>query len=137
MPETTPHPSRFADDDPFVARVRGLCERYPEVAEVVAHGRPTWRARTRQFAIAGAAHQPEDAVVLRVDPDERQALLERDDVWVPAYEGASGYLAIGAGPGADWDLIEELIDGAYRLVANQRQLRALDADPVVPLAGDA
>jgi len=137
MSDTPLHPWNFAGDDPFVVRLRGLCSRYPEVGEVAAHGRATWRAGTRQFAIAGAAHQPEPAVVVRVDPDEREALLERDDVWIPAYDGPWGYLAIAAHDGADWELIAELVDASYRSVANQRQLRALDADPVVPLGGGA
>ena len=136
MSEPQPHPAHFSSDHPFVVRVRGVCERYPEVAEVMAHGRVTWRAGNRQFAIAGAAHQPEQAVVVRVDPDEREALLEREDVWVPAYDGAWGYLAIAAGASADWDWIGELIDASYRSVANGRQRRALDADPVIRLGGD-
>ncbi|HEX5859446.1 MAG TPA: MmcQ/YjbR family DNA-binding protein [Microbacterium sp.] len=136
MSDPQPHPAHFAPDHPFVVRVREVCVRYPEVAEVVAHGRVTWRAGTRQFAIAGAAHEPAEAVVVRVDPDEREALLEREDVWVPAYDGAYGYLAIAAGVSADWRWIGELIDASYRAVANQRQLRALDADPVVRLGGD-
>ena len=137
MSEPQPHPAHFTVDDPFVARLRAVCGRYPEVAEVVAHGRVTWRAGTRQFAIAGAAHQPDEAIVVRVDPDEREALLERSDVWVPAYDGAWGYLAIAAGADADWKWIGELVDASYRSVANRRQLRALDADPVVRLGGDA
>ena len=69
------------------------------------------------------------------DPLEREALLERDDVFVPPYEGAYGWLAIrvDAASGA-WDLLEELLDASYRRVALVRQLRALDADPVVPVA---
>lgn len=136
MPEPAPHPLHYADGDPFVERLRVLCARYPECREVMAHGRPTWRAGNRQFAIAGAAHQPEPAVVMRVDPDDRDGLLAREDVWVPAYDGAWGYLAITAGDGSDWALIAELVDAAYRQVANQRQLRALDADPIVPFAGE-
>ena len=55
--------------------------------------------------------------------------------FVPPYEGAYGWLAIrvDAASGA-WDLLEELIDTSYRRVALVRQLRALDADPVVPVA---
>ena len=54
-------------------------------------------------------------------------LLERDDVFVPPYEGAYGWLAIRVEPQAgDWELLAELIDTSYRQVALQRQLRALD-----------
>jgi len=132
--ESEPHPIRFPPDHPLVERTRSLCMRYPEAAEVLAHGRWTFRAGKRQFAIVGAAHDDRDAVEFLPDPLERDALLERDDVFVPAYEGAYGWLAIlveaGSGP---WDLVEELIDASYRRVALVRQLRELDADPIVPV----
>lgn len=106
-----------------------------EAVEVIAHGRCTFRAGKRQFAIVGAAHEDEGAVEFIPEPLEREALLERGDVFIPAYEGAYGWLAIRveAVSGA-WDLLEELLDASYRRVALVRQLRALDADPVVPSA---
>lgn len=127
-----PHPMRFPPDHPLVERVRGLCMRYPEAAEVIAHGRCTFRAGKPQFALVGVGEVP--AVVFIPDPLERDALLERDDVFVPPYEGAYGWLAIridaASGP---WDLIEELLDASYRRVALVRQLKALDEDPVVQI----
>lgn len=133
--EPSPHPMMFPPDDPLVERVRALCMRYPEAAEVIAHGRCTFRAGKRQFAIVGVAHEPDGAVEFVPDPLERQALLERDDVFVPPYEGAYGWLAIrvsaASGP---WELLEELLDASYRRVALVRQLKALDAEPVVPLS---
>jgi hypothetical protein len=124
---------RFPPEHPLVERVRQLCLRYPEATEVISHGRCTFRAGKRQFAIVGAAHEDRGAVQFIPDPVERQALVERDDVWVPPYEGAYGWLAIGveaaSGP---WGLVEELLDASYRRVALVRRLRALDADPVVP-----
>ncbi|MCR2764436.1 MmcQ/YjbR family DNA-binding protein [Microbacterium sp. zg.B48] len=130
---TEPHPMRFPVDHPLVQRMRTLCMRYPEAAEVIAHGRVTFRAGKRQFAIVGAAHDDRDAVEFLPDLAERDALLEREDVFVPAYEGAYGWLAMRVdSDAADWDLVAELLDASYRRVALTRQLRALDADPVVP-----
>ena len=131
--EPATHPMGFPPDHPLVRRVRTLCTRYPEAAEVISHGRCTFRAGKRQFAIVGVADL--GAVLFIPDPDERDALLERDDVFVPPYEGAYGWLArrVEASSG-DWDLLAELLDGSYRRVALVRQLAALDADPVVPLA---
>ncbi len=107
--------------------------RYPEAVEAIAHGRCTFRAGKPQFALVGVGET--GAGLFIPDPDERDALLERDDVFIPPYEGAYGWLAIrveaASGP---WDLLEELIDASYRRVALVRQLRALDADPVVPIA---
>lgn len=135
MVEAPSHPMRFPLDHPLVERTRAMCMRYPEAAEVVAHGRCTFRAGKRQFAIVGAAHDDRGAVEFLPDPQEREALLERDDVFVPAYEGAYGWLAIRVeAASGDWDLLAELIDTSYRRVALVRQLRALDAAPVVPVA---
>lgn len=39
------HPLLFGPDHPLVRRVRALCLRYPEAAEVIAHGRFTYRAQ--------------------------------------------------------------------------------------------
>lgn len=126
------HPLHYPVDHPVVERVRGLCMRYPEAVEAIAHGRVTFRAGRRQFAIVGVAHRESPAVEFLPAEDEREALLERADVFVPPYEGAYGWLAIevehGDGP---WDLLEELLDSSYRRVALVRQLRALDAAPVV------
>lgn len=130
-----PHPMRFPSDHPLVERVRSLCMRYPEAAEVIAHGRVTFRAGRPQFAIVGAAHEDGGAIEFIPDPLERGVLLARDDVFVPPYEGAYGWLAMRVeAASGDWGLLEELLDTSYRRVALVRQLRALDAAPVVPTA---
>ena len=116
----------FPPEHPLNIRVRALCMAYPEAAEVISHGRCTFRAGKRQFALVGV--RDEGAVVFIPDPSERPALLERDDVFVPPYEGAYGWLALRVTADAgDWTLLAELIDTSYRRVALQRQLRALDA----------
>ena len=117
----------FPPDHPLVERVRAVCMAYPEAAEVISHGRCTFRAGKRQFAIVGAAHDDVGAVEFIPDDSERLALLERSDVFVPPYEGAYGWLAIRLTADAgDWELLAELLDTSYRKVALQRQLRALD-----------
>lgn len=118
---------RFPVDHPLTRRVRKICLPYPEATEVLAPGRSTFRAGKRQFAIVGAAHDDIGAVEFIPDDLERPVLLQRDDVFVPAYEGAYGWLALRVEPDAgDWKLLAELIDTSYRQVALQRQLRALD-----------
>lgn len=132
MTDPSGHPMRYAAGHPLVERVRRQCMKYPEAAEVIAHGRFTFRAGKRQFAIVGAAHDDDSAVEFIPEPDEREALLERDDVFVPPYEGAYGWLALRVtARSGDWQLLYELMDASYRQVALVRQLRALDADPVV------
>ncbi|GAA1972631.1 MmcQ/YjbR family DNA-binding protein [Microbacterium pumilum] len=117
----------FAADHPLTVRVRQICMAYPEAAEVVAHGRCTFRAGKRQFALVGAGHDDVGAVEFIPDDSERLALLERDDIFIPPYEGAYGWLALRVeADTGDWSLLAELIDTSYRQVALQRQLRALD-----------
>ena len=119
---------RIPPEHPLAVRVRELCALYPEVAEVISHGRCTFRAGKRQFAIVGAAHDDEGAVLFIPDDLERPVLIERDDVFVPPYEGAYGWLALRVeADSGDWELLAELVDTSYRRVALQRQLRALDA----------
>ncbi|MFB7892800.1 MmcQ/YjbR family DNA-binding protein [Microbacterium sp. NPDC056044] len=119
------HPMWFPPEHGLPMRVRALCLPYPEAVEAISHGRCTFRAGKRQFAIVGVG--PEPAVVFIPDDLERPVLLERDDVFVPPYEGAHGWLAIRVEADAgDWELLAELIDTSYRQVALQRQLRALD-----------
>lgn len=116
----------FPPAHPLAERVRDLCRPYPEMAEAISHGRCTFRAGKRQFAIVGVGADP--AVLFLPDELERPVLLERDDVFVPPYEGAYGWLALRVEADAgDWELLAELIDTSYRRVALQRQLRALDA----------
>ena len=115
----------FPPEHALPARMRALCLPYPEAVEAISHGRCTFRAGKRQFAIVGVG--PEPAVLFIPDELERPVLLERDDVFVPPYEGAYGWLAIRVEPEAgDWELLAELVDTSYRQVALQRQLRALD-----------
>lgn len=128
MEAASEHAMLFPPEHPLAVRVRELCASYPEVAEVISHGRCTFRAGKRQFAIVGAAHDDAGAVLFIPDDLERTVLLDRDDVFVPPYEGAYGWLAMRAeSDSGDWELLAELIDTSYRRVALQRQLRALDA----------
>ena len=55
------------------------------------------------------------SVLVLVDPDEREALLEDDRCYVPAYLGASGWIGVDLADDTDWDEINELLDASYRV----------------------
>ncbi|MDO9394990.1 MAG: MmcQ/YjbR family DNA-binding protein [Herbiconiux sp.] len=131
------HPKLFEPHDPVVERVRALVQGYPEVAEVEAWGRPTFRAGKKIFAVVGATMDRPHTLVFKPDPEEHPALLERDTVFVPPYFGPSGWLALELALDArtDWTLVAELLDTSYRRVALKRQLAALDARPVLTRPG--
>ncbi|MCS5732540.1 MmcQ/YjbR family DNA-binding protein [Herbiconiux daphne] len=123
------HPKLFTADDPVVARIRELCADYPESAEVLAWGRPTFRAGKKIFVVAGATMDHPHTVVFKPDPEEHPALLELPEIFVPPYFGPSGWLAIEVGDRTDWQFVAELIETSFRQVALKRQLAALDSRP--------
>lgn len=121
------HPRMYDPDDPLLARVRGLAERFPGSAEVESWGRPTFRAGVKIFAVYGAGVNHPQAVVFKPDDDERAALVQDPRFLVPPYFGPSGWLALDlAAAPVDWVEVHELLDSSFRQVALRRLLRALD-----------
>ncbi|WP_245570889.1 MmcQ/YjbR family DNA-binding protein [Glaciibacter superstes] len=102
---------------------------FPEAAEVLAWGRPTFRAGKKIFATAGSSMERPYSVVFKPDPEERLALIEDPRFFIPPYFGPAGWLAIDLDrPETDWTELAELMETSYRQVALKRQLAALDRD---------
>ncbi|MFU8947704.1 MmcQ/YjbR family DNA-binding protein [Mycetocola zhadangensis] len=121
------HPLLFEPHDPVVDRVRGICAEYPEFAEKLAWGRPTFRAGKKLFVVMGSSMERPHTMVFKPDPDERPALFENDLFFVPPYFGPAGWLGMALeASDTDWTFVAELIDESYRQVALRRQLAALD-----------
>jgi predicted DNA-binding protein (MmcQ/YjbR family) len=129
-----PHPVMFDEDDPLLGRVRELCLRLPETEERVSHGRPTFRV-AKQFAVYGGGRKSPDghlrhdrALLFIADPAEVEALDQDGRFFVPAYYGPYGWRATDLDrDDLDWTEVAELVETSFRLVANRRQLAALDA----------
>ena len=131
-----PHPPRYRDDDPFLARLRMIALSLPQAQEKISHGRPNFFT-TKVFAMYGAvvkgdhlSHALGRSVVVLPEPAEREALLADPRFSVPGYVGAYGWLALDltAAP-PDWAEIGELVDASYRLTAPARLVGQLDARP--------
>ena len=127
------HPRVFDDEDPYLARVRALAAGFPDSAEKVSHGRPAF-VTTKVFAYYGGSHKDDHgmvehqhSLVLRPDPDDRDALLDEPRVYVPAYLGPSGWVGVDLDEATDWTEIGELLDASYRLTAPTRAVEQLDA----------
>jgi len=124
----TPHPRTYADDDPYLSELRGVCLRLPETVEVEAWGRPTFRAGKKIFAVFSGNDDHPHGVIFKPDADERPALLEDDRFFVPPYFGPAGWLALDfTRASVDWHEVAELMESSYRQVALKRMLAALDA----------
>ena len=122
------HPLVVDPADPLVERVRGICMVFPEAAEVLAWGRPTFRAGKKVFVVVSSSMDRPYSIVFKPDADERLAHLQDGRFFSPPYWGPSGWLGIDIDvPQTDWTELGELIDTSYRQVALQRQLGALDS----------
>ncbi|HMR47717.1 MAG TPA: MmcQ/YjbR family DNA-binding protein [Arachnia sp.] len=125
------HELMFDPDDPTLARVRTLALALPGAQERISVGHANF-ATKRVFAWYGMSHKvdgvwrrnPQSVSVL-LPPDERLALIERADVFVPGYIGPSGWLGILLADDTDWTEIEELIEESYRQTAPARLVAQL------------
>ncbi|MBM9468272.1 MmcQ/YjbR family DNA-binding protein [Nakamurella leprariae] len=131
------HPVRYRDDDPLLGRLRTIALAYPGAEEHVSHGRPMFKAGKLFACWTGMSKDPHggpmiqhpQAVLVKVDESDRQALEQDERTFLPAYFGAMGWLGLDLTTGpADWDEIAELVDSSYRLIARPTLLRRLEAE---------
>lgn len=123
----------FDDADPLLAQVRRLALAFPDAAEKVSHGHPAFYT-TKVFGYYGGSvkgggvyQQHERSVLVRVDPDERAALLAEPHCYAPAYLAGSGWVGVDLADGTNWAEIGELLDASYRRTAGPRRVARLDA----------
>ncbi len=122
------HPQLFEPGDALLDRLRAICLQFPEATEVLAWGRPTFRAGKRIFAVAGSSMDRPHSVVFKPDLEERLALIEDPRFFIPPYFGPGGWLALDFDTDdTDWVELAELMQTSYRQIALKRQLAALDA----------
>ncbi|MDE9364131.1 MmcQ/YjbR family DNA-binding protein [Luteipulveratus sp. YIM 133132] len=127
------HPRRYRDDDPYLARLRGLALALPGAQEKESHGHPNFFT-TKVFAVFGGMlkgdHHSDtyaQSVLVLPDEDERAALLEDERCFLPAYYGPSGWVGLNfRATEPDWDEVADLLDMSYRNTAPKRLVTELD-----------
>ena len=105
--------------------VRAMALALPQVEEATSYDTPAFRIRKRLIA---RMHHEHDALVIRVDGLEREALLatKPDQFFMtPHYEGTNWILA--RLETADPQELAELLAGAWRRLAPRRIVEAFDA----------
>lgn len=124
--------------DPRLARVREICLSLPGAAEKLSHGRPNFFTR-KVFAVFGGslkgdhyAPAARHSLLFLPDASEREALVQDERFFVPAYYGPSGWLGlsfhlVGDVGRVDWDEVAELVEMSYRLTAPVTLVRELDS----------
>ncbi|MEX0761365.1 MAG: MmcQ/YjbR family DNA-binding protein [Dehalococcoidia bacterium] len=111
-------------------RLREICLALPESTEKVAWGDPTWRVRSRIFAMQKGNHDGGRPSVWLKAEDGAQAVLvgsNPEQFFVPPYVGNKGWVGVYMdGRAIDWDEVGDLIEESYRLIAPKRLAAQLD-----------
>ena len=120
------HPRTYSDTDPHLDDVRRICLELPEVTEVEAWGRPTFRAGKKMFAAFGQ-DGGDLSLGLKVGHERQEALLRDARFYPTPYAAHQGWVSLRIDGDTDWGEVGGLVHEAYRQVALQRMLKALDA----------
>ena len=112
-------------DDSTLDRFRRLCLDLPETVETGSWGHPNFRAGKRTFAaFEWITDRP--CVAVRLGADEIESLLlQHKDFFATPY-GRGRWVSAWADVSIDWALWAALLERAYRQVALQRMINALD-----------
>ena len=117
--------ARSAAKNPRLARLTKLCLALPE-ATVELHGsHATFRVRKKVFCYFLDNHHGDGivAVTCKAGPGDNTVLAaaQPDRFYLPAYIGPRGWVALRLDIGeVDWDEVNELLVGSYRLTAPRR-----------------
>lgn len=113
-------------------RLRKICMAMPEATERLSHGEPTWFVRDKKvFAMFAGLHHDDRIAFWCPAPDGAQeALIDAAPArfFRPPYVGPRGWLGVYLDvPGVDWMHVEDLIRGAYCIVAPKRLAALVEA----------
>jgi hypothetical protein len=113
----------------LLARLRRIIGAWPETAERLSHGAPTWWGGKKTFATFHDNHHGDGRVALwcKASFEQQAELVEADPevFFVPPYVGPSGWVGIRLDREVDWDMVAGLLEEGYRQVAPKRALARL------------
>jgi predicted DNA-binding protein (MmcQ/YjbR family) len=110
---------------PVFARARRLCLGLPETAETASWGHPNFRAGRKTFC-AFEMVNGRPSIALRLSPADVDRMLRRKHFFTTPY-GRGLWASVWVDGAIDWKLLASLVECSYRVVANKRMLRVLDA----------
>jgi hypothetical protein len=113
-------------------KVRKIVAQWPETSDKLSHGAPTFWGGKKTFASIADNHHGDGRQALWIkstrDAQDDLVAADPDVFFVPPYVGPSGWIGVRIDTGADWGMIESLLEEAYRMVAPKRALKQLDGD---------
>jgi predicted DNA-binding protein (MmcQ/YjbR family) len=109
-------------------QLRSICTALPEFKEVVAWGHPTFRAGKKMFAAFGEDVEGQKGLSLgvKVGFDRQEELLKDSRFYPTPYAAHQGWVSLLIDGTTDWAEVKGLLHEAYRQVALQRMLKALE-----------
>lgn len=117
-------------------RLRRLCLALPEVTERLSHGEPTWFVRGKKTFVTSANQHHDDRVAFwcAAGPDVQATLVAQapERYFRPPYVGHRGWLGVYLDVEVDWDVIGDLVEDAYRVIAPKTLIAQLDASSCRP-----
>jgi hypothetical protein len=125
-------PTKLVSSAP-IDRLRRLCLALPEAHEVEAWGEPTFRVRTKIFAMYAASETHHGAgrpsVWVKSTHLIQDMLVHQDAdrFFAPPYVGPKGWLGVRLDRRPNWRTVEELLRDAYLLTAPKRIAAKLGA----------
>ncbi len=100
-------------------RVRRFCLAFPDSAEVIQFGHPFFKWRGKPFTVL--SDHENDLLSIKVEKEVQPIFLQDPRFTKTAYVGQHGWISIRLTSSLDWEEIEALIEGSYRLVSSKKQ----------------
>jgi len=113
-----------------LARLRKIVTVWPEVDERLSHGSPTFWGGKKTFC--NFHESPEKyggrAIWIKATHEAQQDLVDADPerFFVPPYVGPSGWVGVRMKGSVDWNMVAQLLEDGYRMVAPKRAIKKLD-----------
>ena len=107
-------------------RLRERCLALPETHETAAWGHPNFKAGKRTF-VAYEMVSGRPSIAFRVPKPEVDRLMTRAQFFATPY-GRGQWVSVWADGKMDWEMVDDLVDRAYRTVALKRMISAMQSD---------
>lgn len=109
-------------------RLREICLALPQTKETMTWGKPHFRVKEKIFCGCGEQHG-RPSLGLKMEPNDARVLMMLPGVDKAPYSRPNdGWVEIFPNEFDDWDEIERLVVGSYRIIAPKRVAALLDAE---------
>ena len=103
-------------------KLRKICLSLPETEETNNFGHEWFRVKKKPFCLNhGPAEEP--AIAFKIAKNEQGIFLEDPRFFKTPYLHHNGWISIRVAGKLDWEEIEELVKGSYRLAAPRSLLK--------------